>query len=127
MAEPAVSARVERVVDGDTVDVTARPWPGQTNTARVRILGIDTPEKRGKCDAEKAAAERVTIFVRDLIEGRDVELRGTLTLDSFGRVLARIALPDGRDLSDLLIQMDFARPYDGGARAGWCGDKELLD
>ena len=38
-----VRAVVERVVDGDTVDVRARIWLGQSLTVRVRIDGVDTP------------------------------------------------------------------------------------
>lgn len=51
--EPALSGEVwivTRVVDGDTVDVRR----GST-TERVRVIGIDTPE-RGECGYEPAAS-----------------------------------------------------------------------
>ena len=46
----AVPARLDRVVDGDTIDV----WIGETRD-RVRLIGIDTPE-RGQLGAGEATA-----------------------------------------------------------------------
>ena len=37
-----------------------------------------------------------------------------------GRIDARVALPDGRDVSEIMIHEKLARPYDGGARQSWC-------
>jgi len=51
-----VSAKVVKVYDGDTFTVEAFPWPGITATASVRVNGVDTPEIRGKCEAEKQKA-----------------------------------------------------------------------
>ena len=42
--------------DGDTLTVDAEPWPGLTARTSVRVDGIDTPEIRGRCPAEKALA-----------------------------------------------------------------------
>jgi len=39
-----VSAKVIRVVDGDTFTVEAYPWPGLEAKASVRVNGVDTPE-----------------------------------------------------------------------------------
>src|SRR5882762_7624479 len=51
-----VTATVDRVVDGDTIDVTARIWLGQTLAVRVRIDGVDAPEMRARCPEERAMA-----------------------------------------------------------------------
>jgi endonuclease YncB( thermonuclease family) len=51
-----VSAKVIKVYDGDTFTVEAYPWPGITAKASVRVDGVDTPEIRGKCEAEKQKA-----------------------------------------------------------------------
>src|SRR5690606_10793304 len=53
-----VPAEVLRVVDGDTIEVRAHVWLGHEVTTLVRIAGIDTPELRGKCAAERTAARR---------------------------------------------------------------------
>jgi len=59
-ADPAitgpVSAKVIKVYDGDTFTVEAYPWPGLEAKASVRVDGVDTPEIRGKCEAEKKKA-----------------------------------------------------------------------
>src|SRR4051812_23999445 len=62
-------ATVTRVVDGDTVVV--RLASGRTD--RIRLIGIDTPE-RGTCDAAKATA-----YARTLSEGRATVLHGDAT------------------------------------------------
>lgn len=54
--ELAVPATVVSVYDGDTFTVEARPWPGMTLRTSVRVRGVDTPEIRGKCQAEKDLA-----------------------------------------------------------------------
>lgn len=66
-----VSAVVERVVDGDTVDVRAHIWLGQTLTVRVRIDGVDAPETRSDCADERrlAAAARDYLAHRLLNKG----------------------------------------------------------
>lgn len=55
--------QVTRVVDGDTVEVSR-----DGVVERVRLLGIDTPE-RGECGYDEATA-----LVADLVTGRDVAL-----------------------------------------------------
>jgi len=56
-ADPAivgpVSAKVIKVYDGDTFTVEAYPWPGLEAKASVRVNGVDTPEIREQCEAEK--------------------------------------------------------------------------
>ena len=51
--------RVVRVIDGDTVLVAVRLWFAQTLTERIRIAGIDAPErgKGAKCTAEAEAVK----------------------------------------------------------------------
>ena len=45
-------AEVLNVIDGDTIRVQAHMWPGQQWSGLIRLRGIDTPELRGKCQAE---------------------------------------------------------------------------
>ena len=51
-----VLAEVVEIIDGDTLAVRARIWLDQTIEARVRLSGIDAPELRGRCAAERHAA-----------------------------------------------------------------------
>ncbi len=61
-----VAAKVIKVYDGDTFTVEAYPWPGITANTSVRVDGVDTPEIRGQCEAEKRKAREARDFVKDL-------------------------------------------------------------
>ena len=79
--------RVTNVVDGDTVDVS----DGE-NTFRVRLIGVDTPE-RGECYFHEARD-----LLESLILGREIILTKDSTQDErdiYGRELRYIFLPDG--------------------------------
>lgn len=111
MTDWEVPATVERVIDGDTVVMATLDlgWHVQLGGEHVRLYGIDTPELN--TDEGKAARD----FVEALLPpGAEVTLVSHKLLgesDKYGRTLASITLPDGRDLSTLLIQEDYAVPY----------------
>ena len=73
---------LDRVVDGDTVDVFVDLGFDVIKAERVRLLGIDAPETRTKDPVEKDAGQRATDFVenwfgRRVFNGDDVYLRTT--------------------------------------------------
>lgn len=71
-------AMVTRVIDGDTIDV--RLDSGQV--ARVRYIGVDTPERDQPCFSEATAANAA------LVSGRRVRLvRDVSNTDRFDRLL----------------------------------------
>lgn len=115
------SAEVLRVVDGDTLDVRITVWLGHYVQTRVRLLGLDTPEKRGKCAEEKKRAREAQQALEKYIETGVVVLKNVTTGKYAGRVLADVETASGQPLSKLLIQNGFARPYQGKKRLGWCG------
>lgn len=113
------SAEVLAVTDGDTLRVRVRLWPnGLVAEEPVRLAGLDAPELRGQCESERAAARRARARLAELA-GIRVVLRA-VSRDKYGRLLARVETPDGRDLAARLIAEGLARAYAGGARAGWC-------
>lgn len=114
-----VPARVDRVIDGDTIAVRAQVWLGQEITVLVRIEGADTPELRGGCPAEKAAATRAKALLTSEA-GHQVLLQDIRHDKYAGRVLARVTSEKGEDLASILIDAGLARPYDGGQRVDWC-------
>ena len=129
----SVPATVTSVYDGDTIKVEAAVWPGITWTGSVRVLGVDTPELRAKCPEEKAAAVEAREFVKRTV-GYHVTLHNIKLGKFAGRVLADVQIHERDtsrstdDLAELLIEQGHARPYDGGARAGWCeSNSALLD
>lgn len=121
---PIIPCVVERVVDGDTLQATCRPWPGLVTEARVRVLEIDTPERghRARCDQEAQLAEAATAAAEELLQGT---IRLTVDgRDSFGRILARVTLVDHRDYGQVMVGRGLALPYDE-RDIGWCAAAKL--
>jgi micrococcal nuclease len=95
---------VTEVVDGDTLRV--RLISGKSE--RVRLIGIDAAE-RGACFSGQATAR-----ARQLTLSKPVVLRGDATQDTrdrYGRLLAYVWLPGGRDLGYQLVAGGFAKVY----------------
>jgi endonuclease YncB( thermonuclease family) len=115
-----VEATVVRVVDGDTVDVEAHIWPGQSLRIAVRIRGVDAPELRGQCEREKAAAKDARTALAALMATGGVRLVDISGDKYFGRVVADLMMADGRRASAALIAGGLVRPYRGQRRGGWC-------
>lgn len=120
--EGPIKARVVKLVDGDTVEIEAEPFPGHYVLTDVRIGGIDTPEKKGraKCAGEAELAERASAATRDLIAGREVQVLGVQFEKYGGRVLGTIRTLDGVDAGQNLIRRGLAHAYDGGTKQTWC-------
>lgn len=117
-----VPARVLAVQDGDSLTVKVRIWLDQELETRVRVEGIDTPESRSDCAAEKAAARAAKTHLESLVARAKAEIwLHNVRYDKFGgRVRARVELRDGTDVAQAQIRAGHARPYDGGKRQPWC-------
>jgi endonuclease YncB( thermonuclease family) len=115
---------VERIVDGDTLAVRVRVWLGQEVAVLLRLAGIDAPELRGGCDAERAAALAARDALAALVTGGEIVLTAIEGDKYFGRVVAVAVTPAGADLAALLLASGHARAYDGGTRQGWCAADE---
>lgn len=115
-----IEAKVVAVIDGDTLLVRARPWVGLEVETRVRLLGIDTPELKGKCDAERQKAEAARTFLEKAV-GEGLVLLHDVRHDKYGgRVLAHVRTAAGQDCAQVLVAAGLARPYDGRRREDWC-------
>ena len=122
MAQTSVNALVTDAYDGDTLTVNAEIWPDLTHVGNVRVRGVDTPEMRGQCEQERALAIAARDFVRALAVDQSVTL-SEIESDLYGgRVLARVHLASGEELAGVLIEAGYGRPYEGGARSGWCDE-----
>src|SRR5690606_16495125 len=115
-----VPADVVRVIDGDTLKVRAHIWIGQAVETAVRLQGINAPELRGDCEAERRLAAAARDYLARLVAGGKVRLRDIAQDKYGGRVVARIDDPSGRDIGAALVAAGLARPYDGGKRHKWC-------
>jgi micrococcal nuclease len=114
-----VRAVVERVIDGDTVEVRASIWLGQSLTVRVRIDGIDTPEARSPCADERRLAIMAREFLAQRVLNKEVALHGVVYDKFGGRVRAEISDAQG-SVGDALLSAGLARPYHGEQRQPWC-------
>ena len=114
-------AELDRVVDGDTVDVILDlGFDVKLHKQRVRLAGIDTPESRTGDLAEKklglAAKERLkelcvgTFKIKELGKGK------------YGRILGIPYTEDGQDICQMLIKEGHAVVYDGGKKSKVWGD-----
>lgn len=113
--EGPISADVLRVLDGDTIEVRAYPWPQQSVDVLVRLRGIDAPEIHSKCETERARAEMAKARLSGMIAGQKHVLLTDIGGDKyFGRVVANLGLEDGEDAASTLILENLVQPYDGG-------------
>ena len=112
---------VTSVYDGDTFRATVKAWhPLIGERIGIRISGIDTPEMRGKCEAEKALARRAKQFtVAMLRAAKVIELRH-MKRGKYFRIVADV-YADGRSVGASLVEKGLAVPYDGGTKTKeWC-------
>ena len=115
-----VTARVVRVIDGDTLVARARIWLGQQVETRVRVADIDAPEMRGKCPEERGLARQALDLVKTTVGDGEIVLRDIQFGKFAGRVVARVEAKGGTDLAGTLIKAGLGRIYRGGKRLSWC-------
>ena len=108
-------AELERVVDGDTVDVTLDlGFDVKLHKQRVRLHGIDTPESRTRNLAEKKLGLAAKERLKELCVGR-FKVK-SLGKGKYGRVLGIPYTEDGQDICQLLINEGHAVEYYGGKK-----------
>ena len=109
------ACKVDRVVDGDTVDVVPDLGFDILFKCRVRLYGIDTPESRTRNLELKARGLLSKQYLKDKIESADQLVIQTKLKDSrgkFGRVLGSI-IADGVDLNEEMVKNHYAVKYYG--------------
>ena len=118
----ATVSEVRTIYDGDSFRVNINGWPDIIGkSVPIRMLGVDTPEMRGKCEAEKILARQAKQHTVALLRsGKVIELKNTQRGKYF-RILANVII-DGESLADSLVSNGLARRYDGGKRDGWCDE-----
>ena len=115
---------INRVVDGDTIDVTIDLGFDLYKKERVRVAGIDTPEKRTRDLEEKALGIDATNYLKkqleDTIAGEDeltirTELKGGM--GKYGRLLGWLYVGESNvSLNEIMITEGYAWAYDGGTK-----------
>ena len=115
---------INRVVDGDTLDVTIDLGFDLYKKERVRVAGVDTPEKRTRDLEEKALGIDATVWLQEKLEGAiegndDLVIRTELVggVGKYGRLLGWLYIGDAeQSLNEMMIEEGYAFPYDGGTK-----------
>ena len=115
---------INRVVDGDTIDVTIDLGFDLYKKERVRVAGVDTPEKRTRDLEEKALGLDATQWLKEKLEGAidgedeltiRTELKGGV--GKYGRLLGWLYVGDEQvSLNEQMITEGYAWDYDGGTK-----------
>jgi micrococcal nuclease len=129
---------IDKVVDGDTIDVTFDLGFSICKSERVRVAGIDSPEKRTRNLEEKELGIDATNWLesqlKSAIEGEDdliirTELDGGV--GKYGRLLGwlYIGYPkecdgncycschDSHSINEQMVEEGYAWEYDGGTKS----------
>ncbi len=116
--------KIDKVLDGDTIDVTIDLGFDLYKKERVRVAGVDTPEKRTRNLEEKALGIDATNWLKkqleDTIKG-DEELTVRTELvggtGKYGRLLGWLYInEDAISLNEQMITEGYAWAYDGGTK-----------
>jgi len=109
------NAILEKVVDGDTIDVTLDlGFSVFLRKQRCRLAGIDTPESRTRNLAEKALGKKASARLKEVCVG-SFKIQ-SLGKGKYGRILAIPYTEDGQDICQMLINEGHAVEYWGGTK-----------
>ena len=105
----AETAKVARVVDGDTlvVEISGRE-------ERVRLIGVDTPETVHPSKPVEDFGREASAFTKGMVEGQVVRLEADPNLtdrDKYNRLLRYVYLPDGKLLNAEIIAQGYGFIY----------------
>ena len=113
------SAKLVRVVDGDTCDALIDLGFDTWVKKRIRFKGVDTWESRTRNKEEKVKGLAAKAYTKDLLENSD---EGKFVLKSYGlgkygRVLAELYVKGHeKSVNDLLVENGHAYEYEGGKK-----------
>ena len=104
-------ATVNRVIDGDTIEIDVDLGFRVTIRGSFRLLGLNAIEL-----SQPGGKESRANLAAILPAGTAITLRSVKN-DKYSRWDATITLPDGQDLTTLLIRTGWAAPWDGTGKA----------
>jgi len=115
---------INRVLDGDTLDVTIDLGFDLFKKERVRVAGVDTPEKRTRDLEEKELGIDATNWIKKHLEEaingeEDLVIRTELVggMGKYGRLLGWLYIGDSIiSLNEMMIEEGYAWSYDGGTK-----------
>jgi len=118
-------AKVEKVIDGDTVDLSIDLGFDIHHKIRVRLYGVDTPESRTVNKAEKEAGLMAKNFVKTWTNTHASVVIETIKdkNEKYGRVLANVYSDELKSscLNTELVSQGFAKAYFGDKKEAFGG------
>ena len=115
---------ITKVLDGDTIDVLIDLGFDLFKKERVRIAGVDTPEKRTRNLEEKALGVDATNWLKEKLESTlagddELTIRTELVggVGKYGRLLGWLYVGESNvSLNEQMITEGYAHAYDGGTK-----------
>jgi micrococcal nuclease len=115
---------IVKVLDGDTIDVIIDLGFDLYKKERVRIAGVDTPEKRTRDLEEKELGVDATNWLIEQLDGAiagedDLVIRTELVggMGKYGRLLGWLYIGDETvSINEKMIEQGYAWEYDGGTK-----------
>lgn len=101
-------AKIIRVIDGDTVELTIDLGYKVYWNSSCRLYGINAPELKG--DSLELGMKAREFLCSKLPVGRDIVIRSK-KLDKYGRPLIEIINVDGSILNDQMVDAGYAKEY----------------
>jgi len=106
-------AKVERIVDGDTMDVVIDLGFKITTFQRIRLAKINTPEtytvKKDSEEYQKGMAAKQYVEQRIAANNNEIYLETEKVTEKYGRYIGMIWLADSTtSLNDELVEKGFA-------------------
>ena len=110
------------IVDGDTITTDIGRLPIPLNRVKIRIKGMDTPEKNhlAKCPEEKELGLKAKAFLEEMAKGHTRMKVENYEWDKWGGRIAADVKIGGKSVKDALLEAGLAKPYDGGTKPNWC-------
>ena len=109
LAQSSQTVTVERVVDGDTIEVN----PAVGGTQDVRLLGVDTPETVDPNEPVEPYGPEASAFTKQRLEGESITLIfDQEKTDQYGRALAYVRISgQGETFNETLLRQGYAQLY----------------
>jgi micrococcal nuclease len=106
--------KINRVIDGDTVDLDIDLGFDITISHRVRLKDINTPEVRTKDLEEKERGLAAKVWLEEQLSREGEWIIETYKEDKYGRILGTLYLVgDSTTINDWMMNEGIAEPYSG--------------
>ena len=108
---------IASVYDGDTFKINLNcSMAVYCEKVPVRVLGVDTPEIKGKTEREKKLAQQAKAFTKDFLAQRPISLTNC-GRDKYFRLLCDVTNGSGKNLAQELIKAKLGYSYYGGTKS----------